>query len=205
MSSALEIANEVKKAMSEFFQSETFHNIIGDAVSKAVDGKVNKMELEIKELKENNEKLENKLNDLEQYGRRNNIRIYGINKGRSKKIETNELEKEVVRQLNEKTGCALVNHQIEACHYLDKSQNQVIVRFVSRKTRDEVFYRKKGFRGTKVSVTEDLTSKNYHLLKECQNHFDKKFLWTKYGMVKLNLNGKIYNVRTMKDVENLMK
>lgn len=205
MSSALEIANEVKKAMSEFFQSETFHNIIGDAVSKAVDGKVNKMELEIKELKENNEKLENKLNDLEQYGRRNNIRIYGINKGRSKKIETNELEKEVVRQLNEKTGCALVNHQIEACHYLDKSQNQVIVRFVSRKTRDEVFYRKKGFRGTKVSVTEDLTSKNYHLLKECQNHFDKKFLWTKYGMVKLNLNGKIYNVRTMKDVENLKK
>lgn len=205
MSSALEIANEVKKAMSEFFQSETFHNIIGDAVSKAVDGKVNKMELEIKELKENNEKLENKLNDLEQYGRRNNIRIYGINKGRSKKIEKNELEKEVVRQLNEKTGCALVNHQIEACHYLDKSQNQVIVRFVSRKTRDEVFYRKKGFRGTKVSVTEDLTSKNYHLLKECQNHFDKKFLWTKYGMVKLNLNGKIYNVRTMKDVENLKK
>lgn len=205
MSSALEIANEVKKAMSEFFQSETFHNIIGDAVSKAVDGKVNKMELEIKELKENNEKLENKLNDLEQYGRRNNIRIYGINKGRSMKIETNELEKEVVRQLNEKTGCALVNHQIEACHYLDKSQNQVIVRFVSRKTRDEVFYRKKGFRGTKVSVTEDLTSKNYHLLKECQNHFDKKFLWTKYGMVKLNLNGKIYNVRTMKDVENLNK
>lgn len=205
MSSALEITNEVKKAMSEFFQSETFHNIIGDAVSKAVDGKVNKMELEIKELEENNEKLENKLNDLEQYGRRNNIRIYGINKGRSKKIETNELEKEVVRQLNEKTGCALVNHQIEACHYLDKSQNQVIVRFVSRKTRDEVFYRKKGFRGTKVSVTEDLTSKNYHLLKECQNHFDKKFLWTKYGMVKLNLNGKIYNVRTMKDVENLKK
>ncbi|KAI5699849.1 hypothetical protein M8J76_012580 [Diaphorina citri] len=200
-----ETAKEVKKALAEFFVSDTFTKIVEEAVTNAMNQKMEELLMKVKELEDKNEHLENRIDDLEQYGRRNNIRIFGINKDRSKKIEDKDLEHEVISEINQKTGCGITTHQIEACHYLDKNKTNVIVRFVSRKTRDEVFYKKKGFKGTKISITEDLTKKNYTLLKECQQNYDKKYIWTKYGIVKMNVNGKIMNVRTRKDLEDIKK
>ncbi|XP_008487928.1 uncharacterized protein LOC103524675 isoform X1 [Diaphorina citri] len=194
------MGSEFKNTMDEYFKSESFKKIIEDAVQNAVEKKFKEMEEKVKHLEEENEKLTNQIDDLEQYGRRNNIKIYGI-----QKVDPKNLEKEVVKEINEKAGASIVSSQIEACHYLDKNKTSVIVRFVSRKTRDDVYYLKKNLKGTRISITEDLTKKKYQLLKECQKHFEKRSLWTKYGVVKLHLNGKVHNIKNMKALEDLKK
>lgn len=194
---------DIKRMMEEFFKGETFLQIIENAVANAVDKKVREMEEKVQNLADENEILKETINDLEQYGRRNNLRIYGLNKNKVNKIEEIDLEKEVVKEINLKMRSTIVSNQIEACHYLDKNKSSVIVRFGSRKTRDFVFSNKKLLKGTQISIAEDLTKKNYNLLKECQKVFDQKNLWTHNGNVKLNLHNKIYNIRNMRRLQEL--
>lgn len=165
---------EIKDMMDNYFKSDPFLKLIENAVTNAVDKKFKEMEVRLEELEEENERLKGALNDLEQYGRRNNLRIYGLNKNRNKNIEEKDLEKEVVNEINLKMKCNIVGSQIEACHYMDKGKSSVIIKFTSRKTRDLVFSNKKLLKGSQLSVAEDLSKRNYILLKNCQKFSTRK-------------------------------
>ncbi|KAH3771591.1 hypothetical protein DPMN_172916 [Dreissena polymorpha] len=99
------------------------------------------------------EKQSGKLNELEQFGRRNNIRIAGLaeasnnnnNKNNKMTSETaEETSKAIIKFLNEKIeGLNLCINDIDIAHRLGKRDTNskpraAIVKFVSRYKRDQV-------------------------------------------------------------------
>lgn len=72
--------------------------------------------------------LESRLVEQNQYVRRNNIEIGGI----PKNISDSDLEGKMIKLCN-LFDKSLTSKDIEACHWLGKKQNRVIMRFVNRK------------------------------------------------------------------------
>ena len=85
-----------------------------------------------------NKILRTGLNDLEQYSRLKNIRIFGL-----KDSDKNELayqtEQKVLLLFRNKMGCNIEPRDIEAAHRVGRfsadANRPVIVRFLSRKTK----------------------------------------------------------------------
>ena len=157
-----------------------------------------------------------KTNDVEQYTRRENLRIYGISEPGLDKdgkliIETNEqCTQKVLTILNKhlKLPQEVKDSDIAAVHRIGKynpnnpKARSMIVRFTSRKTRDMVFGAKKALKGLAWVITEDLTPYQYSLLSRTKNDTeicDKA--WTVYGKVTmLTHSGKYVQVDTPFDL-----
>ena len=105
-------------------------------------------------------------NELGQYSRRNNIRIDGLSDNGNEDAETTtniviDLLNKNIKDLN------LNRSDIDTAHRLGKvkgGKRQVIVKFVSRLTRDIVMRGKKIFKGTGIYINEDLTVLNFLVL-----------------------------------------
>lgn len=201
-----------KSEIEFFFKSEEFRKIVENAVSAAVEKRMTEMEEQLRKTEEKNKVLEEEnrmmkrqINDIEQYGRRMNLRVYGMNEAGKKPIDERHLEGEVVKVLNEKMGMTITIKDVQACHYTDKKKVGVIIRFVSRKHRDQIFFLKKKLRGSRISITEDMTRDNYRLLKQCQNEFDKKNIWTVNGVIRIKVKDVIYKVKCVDDLNALVR
>ena len=120
-------------------------------------------------------------NDLEQYGRRYNIRLHGLTLSGESSTDA------VVDIIRDKLHLECTTDDIEASHPLpsrsSEKQPAVIVRFRSRKKRDEVLRSRKNLKGTNVSISEDLTSLNMQLLNRLKKSDKIKSCWTWNGRV----------------------
>ena len=132
---------------------------------------INKKDDEIKkvrtEIKTEVDKRTETVNELEQYGRRNNIRISGL---RNDKPYTTSQETawQVVSFLNEKMGLDLSVQQIDIAHRLgpfsrERNRN-VIVKFISRQVKYNILAHCNALRNTGVYINEDLTRLNQKVL-----------------------------------------
>ena len=141
-----------------------------------------------------------KTNDIEQYSRRENLRIYGVAEisldAEGNKIEeTNErCTKKILRILNGQLKLPRVVNETDlaAVHRIGKfdaknpNSRSIILRFVSRKVRDMVFDAKSCLKGTRWLITEDLTPFQYKLLMKTKNDTEIcNKAWTKYGKVQM--------------------
>ncbi|KAK7880596.1 hypothetical protein WMY93_032761, partial [Mugilogobius chulae] len=186
--------------------------------------------LEIKDLrKQNDEKdkkiqaLENRLADLEQYTRLNDLIITGLDvKPRTyaravvPDVEPNEkdlesVEQQVVRFMQNK-GIALDSRDIEACHLLPRKDKQlkpaIILRFTNRKQKHALLKQGRNLKGTNVYINEHLTKKNADIAKQArllrkQNKIQAT--WTSNCRVFIKLNGipELAKVLWIKDINEL--
>lgn len=122
---------------------------------------------------------------LEQYSRRENLRITGIVE------ETNEtediLEAKVI-ELAGDMGVELKSEDISVAHRLGKPKEggrPIIVRFCQRKKKNEVMRNKKKLKGKdrKVYVNEDLTSLRAKLMKMAKEQESVKNVATRDGSI----------------------
>ncbi|GFN91146.1 hypothetical protein PoB_001765200 [Plakobranchus ocellatus] len=101
-----------------------------------------------------------KVNELEQYGRRANVRVFGL---RDKIDETNAATMNAVTEIiRTKLNWSEFNpSQIDVAHrigpYRNNADRSVIVRFCSHTTATEMKRRRRNLKGTIVVLTEDLT------------------------------------------------
>ena len=106
-------------------------------------------------------------NELEQYGRRNNIRISGISgdANRQSSETTTEL---FLNTIKEKTGLDISEHEIDIAHRLGKyrqgKHRPIIVKFVRRQTKIKLFKHSKQLRQSSIYVNEDLSKTNQEVL-----------------------------------------
>ena len=104
----------------------------------------------IQELKTENEKLKQAVNlntleidNLEQYSRRENIRIHGVPEPQGKRDDG-----EVVVELAEKLGINIENYDIQKAHRLGKKRSPrakprpIIARFLKYKHRNDILFLK---------------------------------------------------------------
>ena len=122
---------------------------------------------------------------LQQYTRRENVRIFGIPVDST---ETPEMTEKKTLELLNKTGVTVTESDISACHRLGKPSNgtrPVIVRFVSRRKRTEVMRKKKVLRekAEKIYINDDLTPLRSRLLKLVKELPITDKVWTIDGKI----------------------
>ena len=112
----------------------------------SIQNRVDKLESQVYLLEDALINNEIKINNTDQYSRRNNIVIQGI----TQSIKYTDLEDKVINVLD-KVNVKVTKNDIEACHRLGDSR-KTIVRFVNRKHSLEALKHKK------MLISVDLTS-----------------------------------------------
>ena len=132
-------------------------------------------------------------NDAEQHGRKWNLRVFNLPEPRTdQEPETGAAcIKKCCKTSSEMVGVPVVEADIEVAHRLgvrfprqDRSR-PIIVRFLSRKKKDEVLTNRRKRKGNKqrIAIGEDLTPLNYKLLKEAKEHSATLDAWSSNGKI----------------------
>lgn len=127
-------------------------------------------------------KLSEKQDDLEQYQRRQCLRIFGVMENSDEDTDTCAIH--VARQI----GVELTKADIDRSHRVGRAgasdkPRPIIVKFVSYRKRSEVFRNKKLLKNSGVTVREDLTKFRHTLLKQCISKYGVKQVWSIDGNI----------------------
>ena len=194
---------ETNGKLSETVQAQT--EIINQQkhLLNSQQDQIDKLESNLKDLYVSNEDLIYKLNDLEQYGRRNSVRMYNVPIPNQLQSET-ELTEHVVQFINSEvlkpdsdpnsaqpsTDIDPVSlADVERCHFVGRGKKQIIIKFTKYHTKRRVFMNKKKLKNNpgKVFMSEDLTKINHELVKILMDEkFVKKTIfgfWTRDGSI----------------------
>src|SRR5690606_16723040 len=113
------------------------------------------------------------MDEMEQYGRRNSIRIFGIPEtvqGLNAREDTTEA---VCQTLTSTLGLSVSPNEIDISHRIGSADGDrprpIIVKFVRREKRLEVLRNRKKLAGTPVSIDVDLTKERARLLKRAKD------------------------------------
>ena len=116
-------------------------------------------------LMKNIQKLEDELDDQQQYSRRNCLLIHGI-----KEENKENVEQKVMEIFVNKLEAGVANVDISRTHRIGRVRNDenegkprpIIVRFSSYRQRKKVFDSKKKLKGQRITITESLIKKDIH-------------------------------------------
>ena len=154
-------------------------------------------------------------NKLEQYSRRDCLEIKGI------PVKEGEVTSEIVVKIANKIGVKITSQDISTSHRLprrvaSKDEPAMIVKFVRRDTRDQLYKARKrlrdittkdlGYRGSnRVFINESLTRVNKNLLSKClkvKRDFNFKYVWTNAGRIMLRETDEspVLRISTEKDL-----
>ncbi len=144
------------------------------AVTDPLFKRINDLELENRQLREGlKTETEKKLDELEQHGRLNSLRLYNVPEKNTKE----NCDKVVCEILNKHLNANINTEDIDISHPLGEPKDgkvNIIVKFVQRSKRHEIFKKKRLFstkksglvpNPTKISVGEDLTKTRQKMMK----------------------------------------
>ena len=176
--------NEVKKQLKEILDSM---KNISDQINE-IKNELMAAKRDISKITEENNKLKQiinlntfKVDSLEQYGRRENLRIYGIPESNENIDDDGE---QIVHDIAKLLNVDLDNWDIQRAHRLGRKRSNkprpIIVRFLSFKKRNEILNSKSKLKNNQVYpsafITEDLTPLRSKLLYYVKHHCDEKFV-----------------------------
>lgn len=191
--------------------------VVQDAVDKVVNDFMQRSNERISALEKSNDillvenaKVKARIEHLEQYSRRNCIRIFGIQEKHNE-----NLDEEVLKLFNNylKQNIQLAN--IDRVHRIGKRSTQmsassdssssrprpVIVKFVSYRNRRAVWQDKKKLKGTGIVIREDLAPTRLELWKKAVEKYNYRNVWTSDGTIFIKYNDKNHAVSTTADLE----
>lgn len=190
----------VERCVSEYLSGETVLDrlikrladhmkvVIEDAVRAAIVGVNSEVAALRSELSGLRESVNERTDELEQYQRRNNLRIFGIKE--TVKEDTDAL---VVGLCREKLGVQLSEDVICRSHRVGRKMGPtedgrevhrpIIVRFISYRDRRLIYGNKKKLKGTGVTIREDLTTQRVKVWREAVQRHGLKNTWTQDGKV----------------------
>ena len=181
-----------------------------DDIIKAKDELLKQRDTTIINLEQNVQILANKLDDLEQYGRRSPLRMFNVPLTPGESCTYAAL-----KVMNELMKVPVNENDIERCHVLGrpnaKGNRPIIVKFKSYSSKAAVFSAKNKLKGNpaKIFVTEDLTRKNHSIIQklvELRKNDTIDSFWTNDCKISV----KVYEfsvparVSSLNDVENLL-
>ena len=185
-----------------------FQVAVQQAVQKAVDtlthkhdileGRVLELEMRKDELQNQNEALRNELQemrnivneqgsafrDLEQYGRRDNIKVYNLperwdgTKGETPEETAKAVSDMIARDLNYRVSASDISTAHRLGTKVPGKERSVIVRFVSRIVRNEVVRRRRALKGKGVVIADDLSPFFQKVFFSLREIMGKKNVWS---------------------------
>ena len=136
-------------------------------------------------------------NDLEQYSRRNNIRVFGIVD--SERETADKSEKLVTDLLKKKLSIDIAPSKIQIAHRAGKftsgGNRSIIMQFVNRKEKQNIMKVRKNLKGTGISIAEDLTPLNVRRLSDLKKLDAVESAWSSQGKLFAKKSGRPEMVR----------
>jgi len=138
--------------------------------------------------------------ELEMYTRRNSIRIFGLEEDVATKDNNGifvyeDSVKKAISFFKDKLEVDINVSQIDRVHRIGKQtrdprfMRQLIVKFVSHLDKERVIRNRKKLKGTKISVSEDLTNGRAQFLKFLHKHNSVTASWSNDGRIMAIING----------------
>jgi hypothetical protein len=206
------ISRKIEDAVKKCFQDDAFGNTLLNTISEHLSRTLSadlreaikelktecaslKKELDEckKELKSVKSVFTAKIDEAEQYSRRNNLRVYGVPE------KHHEDSTEAVIQLaKEKLDVDISKFDIDRCHRLGKqdakknSPRPIIVRFSTYRMRSLVFRNKRLLKNTGITIKEDLTVLRRQLMRDATEVFGLKCVWSLDGNIKYSKEGRTF-------------
>jgi len=193
--------NEIKVSNAKLLQSvskqhdliEKQQEIINsqkDQLKNQAD-KIQSLEDQVNEITKETGSLRLDMNKLEQYGRRNSIRIINMKLDETKDKSETELKEEVANFINDSMfpgsdDKPISPRDIDRCHAA--GPKQLLVKFFRYEDKNRVFYAKKKLKKYEGNafITEDLTYYNHGIVKtllELKTANKISAFWTRNGFV----------------------
>lgn len=149
---------------------------------KALSKKVSDLENTLYKKNEEIAHAQGSINDLEQYSRRNCLRVFGIEETPGENVNT-----VVMNLFKNNLRVDVSTDEIDRCHRIGKSSTgkhrPIIIKFTRYTTRAMVFQKKKNLKGSRIIIREDLTKNNLLLLNEAVKSCGSRNVWTKDGNI----------------------
>ena len=176
---------------------------------KSLKETIAQRDMKIRALEDRIVKLEENNDALEQYTRRNSVRISGINESSDE-----DCYDKVLSTLNTRLALTppLTIENIDRLHRTGKPNSEgrarpILVKFTSYQHRARVMSRRKHLRGSNVFVNEDLTKRRNNLLWVCRGEKKGgriKDCWTTDGRIMVrDLAGNTHLVNRNEDIAAL--
>lgn len=146
-------------------------------------------------LKNENRQLKQSLIDLDQYGRRHNLRFLGIPEHEKENCE--DIIMGVIKnKLKIESNIFIdVAHRVGKQNY--KAPRPIIVRFGFRKHANEVLANRRKLKGERLTIVEDLNPSNARIFGSARKYGQFNSVWTKNGKVLGSTKeGNIIHIRT---------
>jgi hypothetical protein len=184
-------------------------SICGELISEIhlLKAAINERDAVIKRLEDRVEVLENQTDDLEQYSRRNCLRLNGLPEVSGEDTDCKTLE---VLNKNLNLWPPLDKSHVDRIHRIGdpnkerKNPRQVIIKFTSYRHRQRVLQRKRGLKGTGLFLNEDLTKKRSAIMWTARNMWkDRRFkdVWTSDGRILVrDWAGKVHSINSAQDL-----
>ena len=183
-------------------------NMLNEKV-KALESKFQNLEKEIADLKDDyNISLNHVERDLrtdinetweyavknEQYSRKNNVRIHGLEEHSEEDVEA-----KVIGMAKDELGVEIKPEEIEIAHRIGQARNNssetarsqgnpkprsIIVKFVSNKTKMKLLTKRKLLKGKKIVIVEDMATDIAKRLKKLKEKASVESAWFVNGKIK---------------------
>lgn len=192
------ITDEVIAKICEKLQS-TLTPIIENIVENkctAILNSVNAISKLVQDNKTCFEKYDKRLDELEQYSRRNNLRIFGIEEKAGE-----DTDQSIINFVQQKLSLTISINEIDRSHRVGLSRNgkprAILVKFVSYRCRAEVFKRKKLLKNSPISIKEDLTIYRSNVLREAVKKFGVANVWSNDGRIFIKQGVRKFKITSM--------
>ena len=178
-----------------------------------LNGTLNYLENAVKDHDQLISDFQHRLNENDQYLRRNSLLAIGMKPPTEKeKLRGFKFADFVCEELNKLYGDKLTHplsseKHIDAAHVLptrNKKKTVIIIQFISRIVRNEVFYAKRVLKQTGISICEHLTTHQLKLLDKTRNVLGKNVpVWTNQGTIFALVDNKKIPIRHDNDLKRL--
>lgn len=226
------VTNSVKAEVTQFlsnldslvilsFQNkdviESIKPILLDTFEKSIQVKIDEVKQEVdksvKLLKNQLERAESKIDDMEAYDRRNNLVFTGLPDSTMK--STDELVIDLCKnKLNVDVSINDIQRslrlgRIDSASDTTSKPRPIIVRFVSYRVRQDIYQARKSLRQRRecvdIYVNENLTVKKMGLLREVKSMKFFKSVYTRDGRVFAWFNDRHYHISSSDTLGELIK
>lgn len=147
------------------------------------EAQVQSLTTSMKSLGSKIEAFESRANDLEQYSRRNSVRVFGVPE--TSKESTDDL---VLKVVSEHLSCPMTKANIDRSHRSGKPRTDdkprpILVKLSSHRMKAELMKERRKLKGSGISIQEDLTSLNHKILIKLATHPKVEAAWSIDGRV----------------------
>lgn len=218
-SQIMDVQTIVESTLKKFISDKDFLGSLAESVAKKVElnlektfseqnkklqemqQKLTAIELQNGQLLKETESLRRDNDMLQQYTRRNNLRIYGIPEKQNENTDAI-----VINLLKEKLNIDLGIDRIERSHRIGnlKTGRHIIVKFSSYRDRHRIFENRRKLKGTGIVISEDLTKTRLNILKSAQKKFNRENVWSLDGTIWIKINNQKFGVRSEAEFEKLV-